>query len=522
MHHSRLIKTFFYSCMLIISTAQATTTNNTFFAPRAPLYNLPLQTSIWYSAAQQYNPNFGGSLQATAFFNRSMGAKKLGAYFGFADKNSFTINGIDTTGSIANGDIHPFFFNLTPSYVGTFTLNPHRSVYGMRLDYRQDLSKWLEGLYYQLSTPIVHVHTSMGFTEKITSNTNGGNTVQQTWQGGAVTSDWVEPYKYGKLSNSQSINGIADIDLTVGYTLLNREGMRFAYEALLTIPTSNAPRGEFLFEPVAGSGSHWAFGTGINGFITAWQDAKNDEHRLDISLNANYRYLFEGKEKRLLSLQNKPWGHFIRMRKKDPSSIANVLVNATPGPNVLTRTTHVTPGLQAECMASVDYTRNSWQTSFGYTLWARAQESVRLHSAWGTEGTYGLVGNTVVIDDAHTDGGFFTGGTTSGDIDTAGIFFPDAKTLPQLLIAESAAHVVSSASTIAKQATSDGTFFGVQDLKLAGHPTSISHTFSGSVGYALNTDTQSFIGGGGSIEISSAANPALSSWSLWAKYGVSF
>jgi len=323
---------------------------------------------------------------------------------------------------------------------------PYRKTFGIRLDYHQKLDKILKGLYFKVSMPVVHVKTSMGWTSTcvsgdLSSTCRETSDCGSTCEGACATactsvctpcvnpcgasctttcgvSDYCvkQPLEVGgtlsgaekslgdyltgcvsnddatakqvalcrgKIHNGQSKTAIADIDITLGYNFVYEPTKHVAVNMAVTVPTGNSPKAEYLWEPVAGNGCHWAFGAGMDTYFQVWKDKKM---ALDFVFAFNYRYLFCGTEKRIAGFmypggdtfnglgwawKRAPYGHWMLGASKGDT-------HATPMANFLARDMHVTPGSHFECITQLAFSWNKLTFDLGYNMFAKVAEQVRL------------------------------------------------------------------------------------------------------------------------------------------------
>lgn len=575
------------SLAAVSSMAFADSNNRTYHSARPQLSNMALTHGTFFSCANQDNPGFGGALQATAFYEQSVDQDKLGNYFTFTKNNKIKIQGLAANNrnqAAADADALPGNFALDPAYNGEITFKPRRTSYGVHLNYQQGLPTLCEKFYLSINAPVVTVEHDLRMNENVTANGNGAYTFADVMRGGRLTSDFSEPVKFGKINGVHRVTGLADVEVGVGYKFLQTERFRLQGGIDLTIPTTDAPTADRIFEAVLGNAGHWALGANLGGRVGIWQSQENEDNRFSLSVTADVKYLFEATETRTLGIKDKPGAQFARMRQQDPAGIttnnagagavtaASVFANSLPGVNAMTRQMKVTPGLQAEGMLWGDYTWNAWKFGAGYNIFGRAEEKSSLKQKFDAQGTYGLTAELKQVPiqgAAAAPGANFmpaavinplannqlvngVGGLNAAvqlGINAAGLLFPnggnqDIFVLPQQISAGPAAlgvplanhaddalvGAVQSTSDIRTNARNggaagdgqtDGTFLTDANLDLLKTKSAISHKLAGQISYALNTDSPSYVGLGGGYEFA-GSNDLTTNWSLWAKLGVSF
>ena len=395
----RLIHGILVAMVLVSPLAAKVYSDKTFLMPRSHNPNLAMEYTTWHKQfALIDDKKFGGTVQATGFYEKSNNKTDLGKYFGVC--NYYNGNCIDdfiavvpySTSADPKHVTAPFIFHrdYSPSertLADKLTWRPYRESYGIRLDYHQKLDKFLKGLFFKVSAPIVHVKTSMGWTsscckpactdpcsdpcktscsttctpgkpycvkEKLQNEDTASNGTAYSlgdYLTGCVKNDFADAKQVAlckaKIHNGVSETGIADIDLILGYNFLYKNEKHFNVNVGLTIPTGNAPDGEWLWEPVVGNGGHWAIGAGLDGHFEIWKDT---DKSLDFVFALNYRYLFSSTEKRTFGYKwptgagtdagkRALYGHWLLIAKTGDTW-------ATPAANYMTKDLKITPGSQ--------------------------------------------------------------------------------------------------------------------------------------------------------------------------------
>lgn len=480
-------------CLFPLFMQAATKTNKTTFIPRPKSSDITFNMLRWHSHTNDEKTTFGGRLQMAPFYSHSVNGSDLGKYFMFSGKNVLKI-------AAADADVHPYNFNLRSTYSGTVSLSPKQEVFGTQINYFQHI-KLLNGLYWSVSAPVVHVINDPGLKETISANGNadynGPFTFKNALAGHMLTSDWSEPFKYGKINGKQEKTGISDIDIKLGYTVLNDAGSKIALTVGATLPTSNKPTATYMFEPSLGNGNHLALGAGLDSTFRLWRSDTVDHRYLYVIIAGDYRYLFENSQMRTLELKGKSWGRYIRMRQENPYVVDTLLGNSLPGVNVLTRSVKVTPGSQLDAEAALCLRINRhWHVGLGYNLWVRGEESVTLKNSWDAAGKFGLISSNAPhhVVAANT---------------------------PAYLELGAKADKISSNTTIKATSVGNGTFIQASDIDLVPHPFSLTHKVFGNADYTFNGDHKVVVGAFGFYEFASE-NSALEQWSVGLKVGTSF
>ena len=504
-------------------------TNKTFLAPRSNNMNLAMEYTTWHKQTSLVpDKKFGGTIQATGFYEESDNKKDLGQYFGVCNYDNGNTKDdfirAYPTGTTPSQPLHwssDFLFHTFGVANALKTLNdkivwrPSREAYGVRLDYHQKLDKVLKGLFFKVALPIVHVKTSMGWSSTGTTCGSGGAGTKQRLQASAalltgdekslgdyLTGNLTNDYSHAKqialckarIHNSNSNTGIADIDVVLGYNFLYEPTKHVNVNVGVTIPTGNDPDGNFLWEAIVGNHGHWALGFGFDSGFQLWQDGKSS---LDFLLAFNYRYLFSATEKRTMGLKypnvtgfgtsagkEVMYGHWILAGKLGETQ-------ATPFANFLTRNMKVTPGSHFDGIAQLAFNYDGWTFDLGYNLFAKEQEDVRLKCNPCTD----ACGTSCSDVDGWTDDTYAIAITTW---DTATAF--------------AAAHRYG------------GAWINKEHLNLDActNPSVTTHKIYSGIGYAFNEwEYPLMLGIGGSWEFATD-NDSMEQWALWFKLGLTF
>jgi len=295
----------------------------------------------------------------------------------------------------------------------TLGFNPEHNVWGVRFDYYQSLDSLLKGLYLRANLPVVQVENNLNFAVCAQDNAATRTAVQDYFKGNKVVIPFnvaaavdtttnpdtnvagginqQERLCKAKICGKQSESGVADIDLALGYKLLNKAKYHVALGFAITIPTGNTPDGRWLFEPVVGNGGHFGIGFDFDGDFKIWD---NDDQNLKLYYRMKYRYLLEDTEHRVLGLgtdggpscpagtgscppakcppaNQRPWGQYHLLGCKDR-------VDLRPAANVLCLKVDVTPGSQFDGILGLSYNYAGFNFDLGYNLYYRESERVRI------------------------------------------------------------------------------------------------------------------------------------------------
>jgi hypothetical protein len=499
------------------SVGAKTYTNKTFLATRSHNDNMAMEYTGWHKQwRKMMGKRWGGTFQATGFYQASENQTDLGKYFG--KYNSATASATN----IYSGQIQDFIwvmsrpgltatnnekaFLLDPGFIihdnvpaiakdqrlhvkGTF--RPKQTSYGIRLDYHQKLDKLAKGMYFKATVPIVHVKNDMNvaytgtkMSQKIPPGATIDKTLANYLAGNLEIENVQEKLKSAKICGSQSETGVADVELMLGYNFLYKEHKHCGVNVSITIPTTDTPDGEFLFEATIGQRGHWTLGLGVDSAFELWQ---HGEKSIEFNGAIKGKYIIPETEKRTLGFKYNTTAF--------PSIIAGKFVPMGwymlggklgqkvlfPLANILTRDVGVRPGWQVEGLANMVFNWSDFTFDLGYNLFAKERESVMV-KCWPSTGMYAI---------AHPD-----------DADPATAFTNANDIWPN-----------------------DDNWIMPEDLTTdpAVTPVYVTHKIYGGVTYAMNDWEYPFMFGvGASWEFTQGTNSALDGYALWAKIAVTF
>lgn len=488
-----LLQAMFILGLIAMTTASVFSKNysqKTHLSPRAVGVNLPLEMSIWHESAYQKLDLCGGhrvrsNFEITPFYQASTEKHDIGTYFGIGKGNSFKVGLTSDTGKDIDGnyfihDIDSDSGDAVSPLAGNATFEPKHEVWGVRLDYFQDVGHPFTNLFFRASMPIVYVRNNMGMNiSEDNTPVRFGNTsftLSDFFAGKvAVTqamSEYSEqsPLTKAKINGGRSRTGLGDLELGIGYKFYQTKKAHVFLSVDLTIPAEERGHGEYLFDAVTGNGNHLGFGVRLDSGVNIW---KNDKAAVRALFDLDYHYLFNATEYRTVmpkhALTN---GFFSQYYLAGLKGQAGPLF---PAANILTQSMRVEPGSLFDMMLALSFKSSGFVIDLGYNLYYKDEEKLWLKD-W-SDGVYGIAARNYSTSDffaeEHTVGGFLY----EEDLDKSSCITPSQLT---------------------------------------------NKVFAG-LGYQFDIAKRcpSFVGLGGSYEFAND-NSALEQYALWLKFGISF
>ncbi len=427
-----------------------------------------------------------GHVTATAFFGESLNKSELGQYFGVGTgKNSFRIGAsgpvaapLATTdldgGFLVHDNLHPEASTLG----GIVTFNPKQTVVGAKLAYRQAFSGPFDKMFVEVGAPFVQVKNTMGMSVAQGTNGLGGFSVEDFFAGKVQVNggaDAQDALTNGKIVKENTVNGVADLDVTLGYEMVNSEDTHVDLYAKSVIPTGNKSKAEFLWEPLVGNNDHFGLGVGVDGDITLWRDPRG---RLMMHGDVNYAYFFENTEKRMAGITRRTEGavkfnQYALVGKIGDQKLA-------PAANVLAQDYRVRPGSQVEATTGLSFHSDHVYVNVGYNMNWKEEESVYRK---GSDADPRII-------------------TKDKDLAAAITFGPPPP------------------GTADNRVPGGG---AVSYIDAVRQESNILHTFGGALGYTFGVKDQPvMLGFGAQYEMPHSTNAGVEAYKVWLKMGISF
>ena len=491
------------ACVLSFGTAK-TYSQKTFLMPRSPGQNLVLEAVSWhrpFSLDEEDGQNY--RLQWASGYQASVHSVGLGTYFGIGNGNNSFVVGpeplINTTNDsevYSDYIIHDYAViqdtRLLHPLMGRVSFNPEQKMLATHVD---GLREFSNGLYVRASLPIISLRNSMHM--KITSPQpaimkNGADVTTAQYNltdyfKGEVDvcqavddADLQVPLTHAKIAGHHWHTGLSDLDVQLGYKWYQKEKAHIFLNAALTLPTSNAPKGEWLFEPICGNGGHASLGCGVDAGVRLWEKGATD---LTLTALANYRFMFQGTERRTLSLKPDSFSavmghslllHYALLAQNGASAYTPLI----PAANLLTQKIIVKPGSSLDAVFDLSVKSGRFVFDLGYNLFLKDKESIELKDGDWQDGVYGIA---------------------TSNMDTGA-----EVTINQLVNH----HLITTADF---------------DIDAARTPAYLTNKLFGSLGYNYTfADKYPCVFGIGLSYEFARSNNALESYGLWTKSGISF
>jgi hypothetical protein len=202
-----------------------------------------------------------------------------------------------------------------------------------------------------------------------------------------------QPLTHAKIMSGKKLtkSGFADLNLALGYKLLNTQTHKLSLSAEITIPTGNKPQGIYVFEPIYGNGCH----IGLGGKIVSNTELySHNEESMHFMCAAHYQYLFKNSEMRTLSIKKEAFPTLASFSKFAHYVLVGTIRSPAhsplfPAANILTTKVNITPGSQFEGLIDFSYTYKRLVCDIGYSLFLKSKESLKINN-WN-DGVYAFI-----------------------------------------------------------------------------------------------------------------------------------
>lgn len=515
MNHKKIIRLSIF-LLLLSSSAYLnplTLTGLTFYSPRSQSTDAARLIVGWHPYINKYCQHLYGALTAAPSYG-GMTRSRRSAQVLFST-NQLVVSGSQVENRGKN-DFLADFFGLSPSFYSNVMLHP--SIQTFLVDFAGYVG-W-ENWYFVARAPAVRTRWNIEIEEIVENNGEGtpfpadymdANPVPepvtsfaQAMRGGVTWGQVSQGMKYGIFGCPQTTHALSDLQVALGYNIVNNETGFAGFNVRASAPTGTRPNSTYLFEPIVGNGHHWELGVGFSGKAVLWE--KDGIEDFSFFCDINYTYLFKTLQRRSFDFSvNGMCSRYILVKEFDGAG--NYTGVSQPAINATTLHCDVWNDLELDIVFMVAYTSPHWIVDLGYEGWIRSHEKIALRQCI-PENIYGFKGIQDVTD---IFGNLID--TTQSAITINGNAFSDQAAVADL----TPVYIKTSDLNIASAAS----------------PLVMTHKLFGNISYAFADCCKKvvpFIGVGGDIEFEGINRhftvrndkDTLSQWSFWIKGGFGY
>ena len=493
-------------------------TSKTFFSIRPPhQIGSPERLVHFRDKLEQREDGWAGTIQATVFGGKSTRTQRLAQYFMPECRDKLIVREqlqtFDQEKNDPQLDIlanHLNIYTANGNFESEIRFEPEHSFIGVGFNWKQRLYERDNGKHFFgfASLPIVRVKNKINLCERIIEDGGGINetlsAASETINNFPVVANVKQAFrqkawKCGKIDDcgcDKTETRVADIEVGLGYQLINEEMCTLESFVGGIIATGNRPEGTYVFEPIVGHNKHHGVFWGSSIGLELWHH-DNMDRKLMMYVDYNGRYMFERSECRLVDVKCKPWSRYMQLycnlEQATAASTANeneALVSHTPGVNKFCLCLDVSPRFIHTFNTGFSYYGERFEAELGYNFFCRSSECIELGCTFAETAAFKSVA---------------TGGAGQTD---------NVQTICRIFNNVNVELIENFNDNIIKTAD--------LDLESAAHPGTTLHTIYGSFGYRWDDrEYPIFAGLGGSYQYSQD-NTGMSKWMLWGKAGISF
>ena len=318
------------------------------------------------------------------------------------------------------------YFGLPTDFQSVLSFSPTiktwKSDWNLYIGFGNDM---LHNAYFRIHMPIVWTRWNLNFTEEVTAagvnpHVEGyfsdlavprsslldnaaqfftgadAPTITGSTPGGAVENPIGSPITFQKLQYSKFSNldvrchcdvvRVSDIEMTLGWNFACSEDYHVGLGIRASAPVGPKPTGEWLFEPVVGSGGNWKLGAQITSHYMFWR-SQDDERSFGLWIDANLQHLFDARQVRTFDLAGKPNSRYALAQKLGTNRLPIHLSGISdagvewqnefaPIANLTASSVSVSAGIEANIVAKFAYMSHGTQFDIGYEFWTRSCEKI--------------------------------------------------------------------------------------------------------------------------------------------------
>lgn len=337
------------------------------------------------------------NFETFVFGSKSTQPEQLARYFLFNNNTQLTVRSNLSLGNAAQEagqDVLAQNFNIAVTnnltgagnhFHSVIKIRPEQTIVGGGFAFRKHFREFY---WASIEFPIVHVKNNVRLTEQV-QDAGGPATGATGFQGEPTVANMVQAFKqqgmkYGRIEGPKTATGVPDITLRLGWDAVDRLDMYVSPYFGVVLPSSNKPKGVFMFEPITGNGGH----VGLIGGTRGELDKRDIYHgKLWWSWYVESRYLLENTQKRSFDLYaNGPWSRYLSvwptLAARNLGAAAGNNVDKDFGINYLTQDVKVTPGLTFIGNNQLTYIGKMWNAGVGMNIYVRQAEKIKLVNTW--------------------------------------------------------------------------------------------------------------------------------------------
>jgi hypothetical protein len=292
------------------------------------------------------------------------------------------------------------YFGLAQDFRGRILLTPRLENYIIDLGLYFGLDCWVQGLYLRFHAPFVHarwtIDSNCGNCEIIESgstNEDGSRKqfpacymgteavdtakdIKQALSGNFLFGDMQEPWCGGKFDFCRRTrNGLADIDVILGYNICNNDCYHVGLYVMSVLPTGKKRKNLFILDPVVGNGKHYELGGGLSAHTVLWS---GEDSNIALFIEGNVTHMFKSRQCRTFDLiDNGPFSRYMLLKEYDTDGTMFTFNNNLVSANCFTtREVDVSLAVKGDASIKAAYRWCGFGFDIGYNIYGHSQELI--------------------------------------------------------------------------------------------------------------------------------------------------
>lgn len=191
---------------------------------------------------------------------------------------------------------------------------------------------------------------------------------------GDMKTDWAAG-KFDFVGNVDTRNGVAALDLNLGYDFILDDCYHLGAFARLVAPTGPKQRDGYVFSPVVGNGQFWELGAGFTTHAVLYA---GEQSNFAIFAIGNITHMFNSKECRLFDFCGKPYSRYLLLKEFESNGTSlNYTGNLLSGATVNNRRVNVNIAVKGDAMVKLAWRYCGFGIDVGYEAYGTTHERIR-------------------------------------------------------------------------------------------------------------------------------------------------
>ena len=353
--------------------------------PRSESVNAARQLVGIHRYMDLYNEcGWYGAAAVTPSYAHTFRSRRIAEYFFGTD--CLTVQG-SQAGKLQDKALLADYFGLSPHFESNLFVDPKIRNFIIDLNAYIGYQSW----YFTIDAPWVDTQCNFELSESVfDEDTNSdfpplymdtnavlapAQSFRQALAGGITYGQVTEPLRYGTVGCPRTKKSFSEVELSLGYNVINRPNGHVGFNIRGAIPVGNRPDPRYLFAPMVGNGRHGVLGAGFRGHIDIWEG--DCEQIIALWCVMNITHLFKTRHIRSFDICPGRFGSRY-MLAKEFDDTGNYNGNTIPLINRTTLACDVSIPGEFDLVIMAAYTNPTITFDLGYNGWIRSHEKIHL------------------------------------------------------------------------------------------------------------------------------------------------